>query len=335
MKKNSLRKTFLISLSTFSFLNTFANYLFSSVAHGETSPAQVFVQRTTTSLKKDYLEYLKKENLQTFVDGYIQTSASMELKTPLLEQCLEEMYLGAPFEDSCFESIKSLTSRPLNKVRREVLISFLQKLKKGSKSKKNFYESFHSGLTKVSAGREIKTDDDNIGESKVTKALEMNAWRKAISKKIDLEESALLVNGIKVMNIDQWVAPDGIFQWTLVTNTHEPIIRLSSFAQFATDSVKSLEALNPEDCKKISEREPQKYSLVKVEVFESRKCVVKYDIKYMPTPDSGHLGRSQNIVNLEEKSHRNWIWTSMLIVGVGVAMSLKDKNVQVSLPSLQ
>ncbi len=243
------------------------------------------------------------------------------------------MYLDAPFEETCFESIKSLTSRPLNKVRREVLISFLQKLRKGSKLKKAFYESFYYGLTSKNFSKESKAEGQLNPEPKVTGSLEMNAWRKAISKRIDLEESALLVNGIKVMNIGKWTAPEGIFQWTLVSNTHEPITRLSNFTQFAAESIKSLEELNLGDCKKISENEPKKYGLVKVEVFESRKCVVKFDSSLRLDPSSDHLGRSQNIVNLEEKSHRNWIWASLLIVGAGVAMGLKDKNVQVTMPS--
>ncbi len=80
--KTNLMASFLFS--PFFFLNIIGNLLLSAeFVFAADGPSQRFVQRTVTSSKKDYFDYLKKENLQTFVDGYIQISASIELKTPL------------------------------------------------------------------------------------------------------------------------------------------------------------------------------------------------------------------------------------------------------------
>lgn len=324
-------KTSTIILTSIFILNLLFNP--ESLAQGTSAtPLPTAVQRTPQSSVKDFQQYLKDENLSSFVDAYIQTSAAMELKTPLLEQCLEEMYLGAPFEDTCFESVKSLTSRPLNRTRREILVSYLEKLRRGSKSRKAFYQSFYEGLSLQNAK---STTDKQNEEIRPISQLEMNAWRKAIAKKIDLTDSALLINGVRVKKLESWSAPVGVFQWTFVSNTHAPIIRLSTFSQFASESVKSLEELNKNSCESIAHDEPAKYGIMKIEVFQSRKCIAKYDSPIKSRLGKEHLGQSAQVVNLEEKSHRSWLWTGLLIVGVGAALALKDKNVQVTAPSFR
>lgn len=292
--------------------------------------AQIVVQRTTSSSLADYEAYLKKENLLSFSQAYIQISAVTELNTPLLEQCLEEVYLGAPFEDTCFESVKSLTSRPLNSSRREVLTSFLKKLTKVSRKNKSFFSSFAEGLEKTHPKGEDKNLPDEDDRRSLVSDLEMNAWKKALKKTFDIKEVSLLINGKKVMNLENWKAPEGVFQWSFITNTHEPITRLSSFSLFAAESLRALKALNDNDCKKIEESEPKKYGILKLEVFSSKKCVVQFHKLYTPDLADGHLAPSSKVVNLESGSKRQWGWAATVILGAAAAMALKDKNVELS-----
>ncbi|MGZ5279958.1 MAG: hypothetical protein ACXWC9_08450, partial [Pseudobdellovibrionaceae bacterium] len=80
--------------------------------------AQTGVQRTTESSYEDYLKYLDKSGGVTFSQAYIHLSSVTEMATPLLEKCLEEMYLGAPSQSTCLAAVKSLSSKPLNQSRR-------------------------------------------------------------------------------------------------------------------------------------------------------------------------------------------------------------------------
>lgn len=297
--------------------------------------AETAVQRTTESSYADYQKYLEKSGGISFSQAYIQLSSVTAMETPLLERCLEEMYLGAPSQSTCMSAVKSLGSKPLNQSRREVLFSFLSKMVKVKSQHREFYQSMRTGLlrTHPDIGRtfhvSVPAEDEKTVE---VKALEMKAWKNALAKKFPIDEISLLINGKKVSKLQNWNAPEGVFQWALITNTHEPFVRLGTFSQFASESLKDLKALAKGDCKELDQLEASKYGLLKVEVFANSKCVAQFGMSTPIAATSEHLGSSTQRVNMEKSSSRHWVWPALAIVGVGLAAGLKGKNVQVQWP---
>ena len=147
-------------------------------------------------------------------------------------------------------------------------------------------------------------------------------------------EVALLINGKKISNLQNWAAPEGIYQWSLVSNTHEPLIRLGTFSQFAAESLKELKPLAQGDCKDLDQLNAQKFGLMRVNVFANTKCIAEYGMSTPIQSQTDHLGNSKSMVNVENQSSRHWVWPVMIAVGVGLAVGLQGKNVQVQAPGL-
>jgi len=280
---------------------------------------------------------LAKNDRVSFVQAYIHLSSVTEMETPLLERCLEEVYLGAPSQSTCLTAVKSLTSKPLNQPRREVLFSFLAKLEKAKSQQKNFYRDLKQGLLRThphlarTFGVSVPDSEDSL--AKIT-ALEMKAWKKAVVKKFPLDEIALLINGKKVAQLESWTAPQGVYQWTLVSNTHGPIVRLGTFSQFASESLKELKPLAQGNCQNIQDLEAQKHGLLQIEVFADKKCIAQFGMK-TTVGHSDHLGKSTNIVKMEKTSSRHWVWPILAVVVVGLATSLNGKQVSFHIPSFR
>lgn len=311
--------------------------LFSAFLFGMTANAGVAVQRTTESSYADYKDYLEKSGKSSFADSFIQLSSVIEVETPLLEKCLEEVYLGAPANSVCLSAVKSLTAKPLNQPRRQILYSFLVKLEKVGSPHKGFYKDLRLGLLRThhvlakTFGATIPETDKN---PTLVGSLEMKAWKKALQKKCPLEEASLLINGKKVSKLADWTAPQGVYQWSLVTNTHEPIVRLGTFAQFASESLKDLKPLAAGNCKNLPNIEAQKFGLMQIEIYSDKKCVAKYDMS-TPKAQAGHLATAAEMVKLEKSSYRSWIWPVVALIGIGVASSFNGKQVNVQMPSFR
>jgi hypothetical protein len=299
--------------------------------------ASAKVQRSVNSSYKDFLQHLQKTEARSFVDSYIQLSSVTELEAPLLEKCLEEMYLGAPSAGTCFDAVKSLTSRPLNQPRREVLFSFLRKLEKQPSPHQSFYREMKAGLLQTHPALAktfgLTLRDGNQASSSPASDLEMNAWRKALLKKFPLEEAALLINGLKVAKLKDWKAPAGVFQWVLVSNTHEPVVRIGTFSKFAAESLQNMKSFADVSCKDLKDLNPPQYGLLQVEVFVDSKCFRTFGSATAMVQRS-HLGNSQKLVKIESESSRHWVWPALAVVTVGLAHSLKGKQVTVEWPSL-
>lgn len=302
---------------------------------GFQSKAQVGVQRTTESSYQEYIKYLDKNERISFVQAYIQLASVTEMETPLLERCLEEVYLGAPANSTCLTAVKSLASKPLNQPRREVLFSFLAKLEKLKSPHKSFYKNLKDGLlrthSQLSSTFGVPVPEAGKDLEKIT-ALEMKAWKKAISKKAPIEEVALLINGKKVAKLESWTAPQGVYQWSLITNTHEPIVRLGTFSQFASESLKEMKPLAQGNCNSLKDLEEKKYGLLQLEIFAEKKCVAQFGVG-STVAHSRHLGASSNFVKMEKSSSRHWVWPVLAIVGVGLVSSMQGKQVSVQMPS--
>lgn len=313
---------------------TFSIFL-SAILLSSSAFATPSVQRTLDSSYDEYRKYLSQSGKTSFVDGFIQLSAAIELETPLLERCLEEVYLGAPADTTCLTAVKSLASKPLNSVRREVLFSFLLKLEKIKTAQKSFYRDLKLGLLKTDPklAQTFHASTPNVeSEEGVIQDLEMKAWKKALARKFPLDEIALLINGIRISKLEKWSAPRGVYQWSLVSNTHEPFVRLGTFSQFAAESLKELKPLADLKCKDIEDMDPQKFGMIQLEVFSNSKCVAQFGLAPSVAKTEPHLGNSATMVQMEKSSNRHWIWPAVALLVVGIGASLKDKQVSIEMP---
>lgn len=298
------------------------------------SHAEIAVQRTSESSYSEYLRYLDKNGRISFVQAYIHLASVTQMETPLLERCLEDVYLGAPSHSTCLQAVKSLASKPLNQPRREVLYSFLTKLEKTKSPNKSFYKELKNGLLRTHAhlaktfGVAVPASEDSL--AKIT-ALEMKAWKKALGKKFPLEEIAVLINGKRISKLESWMAPEGVYQWALVSNTHEPVVLVSTFSQFAAESLKSMQAMTSKNCQSLKNFDEKRFGLLQMEIFAEPKCVAQYGMG-TSVAKSDHLGSSSRMVKMEKSSSRHWVWPVLAIVGVGIASSLNGKQVSIQMP---
>lgn len=293
------------------------------------------VQRSLNSQSSSFRAYLQETGGKPFSESYIQLSQTMEVSSKYLDTCLENIFLRKTFEEICLTALKELTQRPLSRSGREILFSFLSRTDGSKSSKKEFLNSLKAGL--------IKTDPDldlvhhhtlaikTLLPIKVFSSLEVKAWKKALNRLFRSEDFRLLINGRAVNNLSQWSPPSGVYQWALVTDTHEPFIRLGTFLQFANESLKNLTPF-AENCGSLSEIEFRKFGLIQVEVFASAKCVAKEAL--VKTPELQHLTKLPESPSLNE-GRIHWIWPTLAIVGAGLALGARGKNIQVTAPAFR
>lgn len=295
------------------------------------------VQRTLGSSEKTYQKYLQESGKRTFVDVYLQVSAPMDSDSPPLENCLEDLYLGRNFDASCFSAVSSLTSKPLNSSRRDLLWALLDRLQNTPSTRKSFYLGLRNGLLSTHPELSKKPDLPNSSQpaslSRVQE-LEMKAWRKALAQKIPLSEVALLVNGQRVSSITRWKAPEGVFQWSLISNTHEPLIRLGTFSQFAADSVRQLKPLADANCENLKNLEARHFGVLHLEIFSNPHCVAEFGMGRASARQE-HLGTSMARMELQKPASKSWLIPALAILGAGLAAGLRNKHVTVTWPGSQ
>jgi hypothetical protein len=235
----------------------------------------------------------------SFSESYLAESEKGILDETYIDSCLEKSLLGENSESICLEAVQSLTQKPLNAQRREILFFLLTKLQTGP-VKKKFYSSFRQGL--LGTHPEISPKELKVKVLIPGRAakLDLKAWKKALVHKEVGSDFVLLMNGKTVPLNSNWAPPEGIFQWSLVTDRYDPLIRLSSFSQFAKESIQNLKEV-------------------------SVNLATTPAIKEVPT-----LPKLEPIAK-----NRNWLWPVIAIVGIGIAGSLRGKNVSVSMPSFR
>lgn len=297
--------------------------------------ATIGIQRTINSTSGAFNAYLKKSNSESFSQAYFELSQKMEVSSAFTEVCLEKLFLGKPNEEDCLLALKEITQRPLNPAGREILFSFLTKIEKQPGSKKEFFHNLKLGLLETDPElaliehQTVKKKGNHI--SKSFASLEIKVWKKALAKVIQIEESQLLINGKLVNNLKKWNPPLGVYQWSLLTDTHEPLIRLGTFLQFAAESVKNLVPF-AQNCKTLSDLEIKKFGLLQVEVFASDKCIAKEDT--VKIPESQHLTQLPKGPAMSSAS-RHWIWPTLILVGVGLVIGTRGKNIHINSPSFR
>ncbi len=289
------------------------------------------VQRTVESSYPAYQQYLADSKGITFVQAYIQVSSVTVVDSASVEICLEELYLGQPNRPTCFQAVKSLTVKPLNSYRREILFSLLSKLEKAKGPQQNFYQQMKKGLLwshpELAKLFHLKLDLESEAPSNIEE-LELKAWKKSVEHIFPLDEVALLINGKRISHLGKWIAPRGVYQWTLVSNTHIPMTRLGTFTQFAAESLKDLKPLVEGGCNSVSDSDLKSYGIIQISIFANPKCIASFGTSASLPVRQEHLGSLPAIPPTSPEIQKNsWIIPGLAVLGVGIAMSLKGKQV--------
>lgn len=286
------------------------------------------VQRTLDSSFEKYSQYVKTVQGQTFIDGYLKLAEDRVAPVVSIEECLESAYLGQPSEDLCLKSVQGLAAFPLNLESKEILLALLQKIDHFPKMK--LFKSIKEGLLRTHSdlfkGKAFSGPPSQAQNS--FSKLELKAFVRLLSQKINGSDYVLLINGKNVGSLSQWRPMDGIFQWSLISNTHRPVILISTFSQFASTVAKELTSF-ADSCETLQNYEIQSHGLLRVEVFSNSQCVAKERI----LEKSEHLTTLPSMKPSSGPAKNAWIWTAVALIGAGAAASLKGKTVKVSWPS--
>lgn len=314
----------LIALFIFATLLLIAHY----------SKATVVVQRTANSSLNEYQKYVANINGQEFADGYLDLNSKLEGSFEGIESCLRTAQMGQDNSTECREAINSISSRPLNRNSREVLYSLLRKISNSKKPDTYFYKLKHGLVfSDKSLSKTFHETNPQPSLSPIkSNALIKKAWLEQLDKMSISKEARFLINGIEVSNFKNWIPSEGIFQFSLITNTHKPFIRIGTFQQFAS-SIKNEMVPFADNCKHLLDFEIEKFSLLEVQVFASNRCIAKES--FTPKVSEPHLANlsSSNLPQSQIQKKQSWLFMTMIAVGAGLAYGLKDKTVEVTMPS--
>jgi hypothetical protein len=238
------------------------------------------------------------------VDFYWRQSQNQNQDPDSVDICLENIFGGAQNLDACNQAIADLTQATLNAHRREILFSLLQKIPLTSRNPRQ--KNLLAGLKFTHP--EL---DPDILPAKQTQAfipdLEVKAWLKILSKKTELKEAFISLNGQPLTAVKDFSFPRGTYQWTLLTSSLEPLIVVGSWDDFSAQ----IKNLKPQ---------PEK----------------KNWLPSAPTAPAEQLGDLETplVPEASGKSSHTWIWVTALVVGAGIAaaVSLRGKNVTVTMP---
>lgn len=318
---------FFLALSS----NTFAQTNIPSPVWDNTTA----VQRSISSSFQDYAKYLALTEKHDFANAYIEHMQLRENNTEKIQSCLESLFTDETNKNNenetisiCDSSISTLLANPLNQQGKEILSNLLDRLFSSDKYQKSKNFSFYSHLKKTiqAAHNKIKT-----------RSLEVKAWYKLMNEQIFFQDTHLLVNG-QEYKIDEWLNQGMdidlslIYQWALISNTHEPIIYVGNFSDFAKHSLKNLNPFygspHQRHCPEEPQNEPKTFGLTKVAIFLSDQCLLTQE-KHEQQIHLGDLPPSPKLV----PDHSNvWIWSAVAVIGVGLAIGLQNKKVTFSLP---
>lgn len=308
----------------------------------------IFSQNTmaqTTAVKKavqanysEYIKYLEQQQKISFSQAYLELNEKRPTDSNQLEECLMDL-LQENTTTTCDKAIFALTRRPLNGQSAEVLASLLNRLTKSHIKDQQFFDSFLNSL--MNSWPELKanlqlTKKAELLKTNIISGLEYQAWLKMLLGKAHSKEITLLVNGKRISSLRSFLPQPGVFQWSLITNSYEPLIYVGTWQQFAHQSQKSLLAFFSGSCEELQGFDIPTSELLSSEIFLSDHCQKLSANVFQTKYQSDHLedlSRNQDSLSLKE---REWVWPSVIIAtGIGIlAHSLKNKKVKVTMPGL-
>jgi len=296
------------------------------------------VQRALNSNYSEYENYLHNSQKLSFIESYTSLNQKREVSSNNVEECLLDLLQESKDSPLCDKAIFELTRRPLNRMSSEVLISLLSRIGKSAIKEKQFFNSFLNSLLNtlpdVKKSMGISTRTDVLVVHSVSK-LEYRAWMRMILKKISAKEVFLMINGKKIPSLGNYQPPQGVFQWSLITNSFEPLNFVGTWHQFANRSSKDLKPFFHGDCDKLKRTEIANSEILGLEIFLNEKCVQENQNIFQTKYSGDHLDDISNksIVSIQKNA---WVWPSAFVaLGAGVlASSLKNKKVRVEMPGL-
>lgn len=299
---------------------------------------QIAMQRSVQSSYQEYKNYLKTNNRSDFARAYVEYNQTRDNNTDQIQACLESLFADNQNSSEnnsenttisiCDNSLALLLADPLNNQGKEIVSSLIERLMASAKYQKS------KNLTKYSL---LKKTIQGVHAKNKTRSLEFKVWHKLISEKVFLLDAHFLINGQEYVINDLLSSTTDldlslIYQWSLITNTHEPIVMVGSFAQFAEYSLKNLTPFfgSPHEhrCPEGDQPEPKTFGLAKVSLFLSDQCLLAKEKQEKEV----HLGDLPPAPKLVPDHSSAWIWSAVAIVGVGLVIGLQNKKVSVSLP---
>lgn len=300
---------------------------------GCSANAEVAVQRSTTSSFQEYRNYLKTTGRQSFANAYLNNSLKIEVDTKEIQSCLEQLYLNRQSEEVCQKAFLSQTELPLNHQRRQLLISLLKKMKNINSKYAQLYADFLTGLQQNHSQSDINSTKTK--QNAILTQVQVKAWKKIMQRKVLLSESHLLINGVPITNLDHWSAPPGVYQWSLISNTHEPLTLISSFDQFANWSVQKLKAFSHQNCDR--SEEIKSFGVTQVSFFFNRKCIIEKnwfmeDRTYSEISHVNDPFSKTKLISPQSKKH--WVFPVLLVSSLIIANQLKGKSISIQVPGI-
>lgn len=329
MKTNTLLKF------TLTILTASSNASAQTNLNNTITDTTVAIQRSTSSSFEDYSKYLTDSKRSDFASAYLEQNKYRENNTETIQSCLESLFSDNQNKNGesetiliCDSSISALLDYPLNQQSKELLLNLLDRLLPSDKYQKS--KNFNSFLM-------LKKTLQGTHNKNKSRSIDFKAWNKLIAEKMFLQDVHLLVNG-QEYKIEEWLKQGSdldlslIYQWVLISNTHEPVVFVGNFSEFAQYSLKNLNPFygitHQRHCPEEPQTEPKTFGLTKVAIFLSDQCLLTQEKHEQQL----HLGDLPSSPKLAPEHSNAWMWSAVAILGVGIAIGLQNKKVTVSLP---
>jgi hypothetical protein len=243
------------------------------------------------------------ENVQAYWQWSQTENESQNVES--LDLCLEKIYAAESDLTICQKAVLDLTAIPLNPTRRALLFSLLKKI--STVRADGFEIDFQQGLSQT---HPELTEQGLLPKQKqkTVPMAEMKAWRKTLFQKSEPQNTWISLNGQPLILAKNFVAPQGTYQWSLLSSRYEPMIVVGTWTDFSL----ALKNLQPR-----RENSP---------LFPSAKPTAAMPAHLSSVPELPEASSRQTI------SSRSWLIPAVIAVGVGLAFALKDKQVTVKMP---
>lgn len=305
------------------------------------TPAFASVVRSVDSSPKDYSERSK----ETYVEFQMKTFKDVNAtQTPGLDEALQALYQNEPqAQELTKEAIKNIQGKVLNLENKQVLLFLLRRS----------YEKFNDGYSLLRMKSLVRSDvglmdlieDDRLknilSKDDMPSVMSVANFVSAFKQRTDLAGSQFLVDGVPFELNPHFKIPQGVFQWTLISNVYSQFVFIGSWEEF-TIKLLSRSGLNPlveGDC--INFKTSSELRDLSAQVFFSKKCVLDangsrnfYSVGKNTEKD---LKSDLTLPSLPEihNERANWAVPALTLLAVGIAYGLKDKHVAIKAPALK
>ncbi len=320
-----------------------------SVARANTPSSSTFVIRTASSSSADFTKALHSSNMISYIEWLqLQQSHGNETSTRL-DEALELIAQDplAAFEKMNQET-QELQKNILNQSSLELIVSILikmselsvpQRLQASAKDRALELISSHSSMLEISNFKNFAQANSaasiHLPKKQKPDILDTKyvvIFKSKKNKISGLEESLLLMDG-EIQALESFTPPKGDHQWVLLSNSFSPVIYIGKWAQASINLItnESLKPLAEGACKKTKIISDSFEVQTQGRVFSSASC---FEIaKRSSAAGVFNTNIEPNSFIKDDDSHSRDAWFAAgLIVVLGGALALKDKNISFRMP---